>query len=144
MGDDFVKYYVCSHNRWNPYSEDVKNIPSIYWTIQFHIISLELKQQWNFLYKPAAELVAHIANPQVFKVYFDNLKKEEKRNKEVQEEGFYESKRKEGGSESTYSESEANTHYDPNLGLVDNNGNVIIPKKDYDKMLGIDGIAISY
>lgn len=125
----------------------MKSIPDVYWMIQFHIINLEMKQQWTYLHRPAAELVAHIANPQVFKVYFDNLKKEEKKQKEdkqKEDEGFYESRNKENGSDRYYSESEANTHYDPNLGLVDNNGTVIVPKEHYDKLLGIDGIAVSY
>lgn len=105
---------------------------------------MEIKQQWEYLHKPAAELVAQVANPQVFRVYFDNLKKEKRRQSENRDEGFYESKGKDQRSENYHSESDANTYYDPLRGLVDKNGTVLVPKEHYDKLLGIDGIAISY
>ena len=39
---------------------------------------------------------------------------------------------------------EANGHYDPQKGLIDNKGNVIVSKEDYNRILGLDGVMASY
>lgn len=149
MGDELIKYYVCTYNKWNPYSEEIKNIPDIYWMIQFQMVQLANKRLWEDFYRPSAELTGQITNPQVFKAYYDHMRRQERRKKEKEKAGkdssfYYENKEKDMNSEYTYSEAEANAHYDPTLGFVDEKGKVIIPKDECDSMIGFDGAMISY
>ena len=115
-----------------------------------HIINIEMNYTWERFYKPNAELGGQIANPQVYKAYFDAIKKEERKKEEKKkgksDSGFYENDVRGLDSEHYYTEAEANSKYDPLKGLVDNDGNVIIPKEQYDKLLGLgeDGVAVSY
>ena len=110
------------------------------------MINVNRRRDWKQIYEPQGELIAQIANPQAFKVYYDHKMRQErtvqarKDGKIVAEKG--EEVIKNNGGETIYAE--ANTHYDPALGLVDNNGKVIIAKEQYDKILGVDGIAVSF
>ncbi|HRZ18868.1 MAG TPA: hypothetical protein P5136_02315 [Methanofastidiosum sp.] len=143
-----MKFYVCSHNGWNPYSEEIKRIPIIYWLIEFHTINVERAKTWENLLKPTAELIGQITNPQVFKVYYENIKREERKKKAKRHEkddiGFYEDKHKDLNSEVIYSEAETNYHYDPDIGVIDNKGNLVVSKEQYERILGLDGIAVSF
>ena len=130
----------------------MRNIPSVYWILQFYLIEISNRKVWRDFYKPAAELSGQIANPQVYKEYFEHQRREERKKKEkekLQKMGksgsfYYENQEKTMNAEYTYSESEASTHYDPNLGIVDEQGKVIIPKDKCNSMLGYDGAMISY
>lgn len=76
----------------------------------------------------------------------DRKKREKEKREKMGEQGsfHYESKEKDMNAEYTYSESEADTHFDPKLGIVDEKGRVIIPLDKCDTMLGYDGAMISY
>ena len=135
MGDyTFLRYFVCSYNKWNPFSEEVKEIPDFYWLMSFQMIRLELKTKWEEFYKPTAELSASITKPENYKAY------REYQDKVAQQ-------KKKGASVDTkvgdahYATS--NAHYDPTKGLVDGEGNILIPKDRFEKMSGFDGIALS-
>ena len=132
--------YVCSYNKWNPYSEEIKMIPDFYWIIQYNMIYLELKRDWDNFYKPQAELIGQISNPEVFKYYYDQMKQIEKQKKEGKDKG--EISYTSDGTKTTIAE--ANGHYDPQKGLIDNKGNVIVSKEDYNRILGLDGVMASY
>lgn len=135
MGDyTFLKYYVCIRNKWNPYSKEVKELPDHYWPIAFYALRISDKTQWENFYKPNAELSGMLSNPEAYKEYREYHDKI--------------SSKKEGTSieakvgDKTHAV--ANTHYDPNKGLVDNNGTILIPKEQFDKMSGFKGIMLSY
>jgi len=133
-----MKFYVCMHNKWNPYSDEVKNIPFIYWIVAFNFLQVQQRHTWNNFFLPQAELVGQLTHPEIYKEYDREKRKQEKLNTIKEGEDFYEETARgiEGGGVAT-------VRYDPIRGLVDAEGKIIIPKEKYDEMLGLDGIAIS-
>ena len=139
MGDDnFVKLYVCLHNRWNPYSDEVKNIPTHYWISAFYMLRHQVIIRWKESLEPHAELIGQLTHPEIFKEY--------KKYKDSMER-----KRKEGKpldvtistDKGTMSHAIADVHYDPLKGLVDFNGKIVVPKGKFDEKSQMDGIALS-
>lgn len=104
------------------------------------MIDLELKREWENFYQPQAELIGQISNPEVYKYYYDQKKQIEQQKKDGKVKGEF-SYTSDGTKTTT---AEANSHYDPQLGLVDDKGKVIVSKEDYDKILGLDGVMASY
>jgi len=99
---------------------------------------MQRKQDWDHMLKPQAELIGQITNPDVFKQYLDYTKKLEK--EKIENKGEITT-----SHEGTVSISAAtDAHYDPEFGLIDGNGNVIIPKERYDKLIGLGGVAVSF
>lgn len=138
MGDSFSKFYVCAHNRWNPYDPELYDVPDIYWVIQAQILSVMYSTKWNLEIKPHAELIGQLTHPEIYKVYAEEMEKRKKIN--AAGAGGEYVKEHRGGMEGGAS---ANSHYDPTKGIVDENGNVLIPKEKFENMMGLDGVAIS-
>lgn len=122
---------VCAHNGWNPYADEVKQLPSFYWIMAFFFSRLKIFQEWEGLYKSNAELIGMLTHPEIYEVYRKQLDASKK-----------------GGSREIHSGdktyTEANAHLDPILGLVDKDGKVIIPKDEMDKMQEAEGIALGF
>lgn len=133
-----MKFYVCMHNKWNPYSDEVKNIPFVYWILAFNFIQVQQNHDWKNFMLPHAEMVGQLTHPEIYKEYDREKKKRETLNKTKEGEDFYKESASgiEGGGVAT-------VRYDPVKGLVNEEGTIIIPKERYDEMLGLDGIAIS-
>jgi len=123
------------HNKWNPYSEEYQNMPWIYWVLAFNFLQIKTQFDWTNTMLPHAELIGQLTHPEIFQEY----KKIKKRAQIEEGADYYKDSADgiEGGGS-------ANARYDPNVGLVDMKGNVIIPKEKYDQMFGLDGVAISY
>ena len=140
MGDyNFIKYYVCLHNKWNPYSDDIKKIPTHYWMAAYGMISQGIVMNWKEQLEPQAELIGQLCKPEVYKQYITMKKQmEDKKKKGAPLEASYQ----DGNTKVTHAV--ADTHYDPTKGLVSEKGDVLIPKDKYDKMLKLDGVAVSY
>jgi len=139
VGDEFLRYYVCLNNNWNPYSKEILSIPQIYWVIAFHFIQVKKRYEWDNIHLPIAEMIGQLTHPEIY-VEYNKIKEKKRRLKEAGPGGeFFEESRDgiQGGGTS-------NSHYDPERGLVDENGNVLISKEAYDDMVGIEGIALSY
>ena len=103
------------------------------------MITQESIMNWKEKLEPQAELIGQLCKPDVFKQYITMKKQlEEKKKKGEPLEASY----KEGSKRVTHAV--ADTRYDPNRGLVDGEGRIIIPKERYDKMLDLDGVAVSY
>ena len=138
VGDDFMKFYVCLYNKWNPYSKEVQEIPFVYWVVAFNFIQVKLSQDWKSFMLPHAEMIGQLTHPEIYKEYAREKKKYERLEKNPSGKDYFESTSVgiEGGGIS-------NAKYDPQRGLVDEEGRVIIPKEKYDDMLGLDGVAIS-
>jgi len=133
-----MKLYVCLYNKWNPYSDEIMNIPPIYWIVAFNFIQVQSRHAWKNNILPHAELIGQLTHPEIYKEY-DKLKKRRDKLNDLQEgEDFYVENADgiEGGGSTT-------CRYDPIKGLVNADGDVVIPKEQYDNMLGLDGIAIS-
>ena len=139
MGDEFIKIYVCLHNKWNPYSEENKNMPVTYWVTAFNFIRLQKKDEWDNLYKPLAEMIGQLTHPDIYKEY-EKIKNKQAGidDMEVNKDYYKETSggRSGGGT--------AGAKFDPVKGLVDMNGNVIVSKEQYQNSIGLDGVAISY
>lgn len=102
------------------------------------MIQMNRKKTWEDFLEPHAELILQLSEPENFKKYAE-LKKELKKNE-------YDEKSLEGKEvkvDNTIT-AHANAHFDPTRGLVTKDGTLIIPKKEYEKLIGLDGIAISY
>ena len=123
------------HHRWNPYSDEIKKLPMSYWTLAFNFLRVHENHVWDNLWKPHAEFVGQISNPEAFGEYLKYKKKE----KVLKEEGQMFEETPDGTSGAAI----ANAHYDPTKGLVDGTGRVIMPKEQYEQMIGLEGIAIS-
>jgi len=121
MGDStFVKYLLCARLNWNPFSKEVKAIPDIYWTLQYHMQDMIDHNHWAGFMEPQAELMGMISNP---KVYAEYIKHKEAKAKSAT--SSYEIKS--GKGTSGYAES--NVVYDPKKGLVDSYGNVVLSRE---------------
>jgi len=139
VGDEFIKFYVCMYNKWNPYSEEINSIPPIYWILAFNFIQTKSKYDWEHVTKPHAELIGQLTHPEIYTEYKKIMDRKDKKDSLEKGKDFYEKTRDGiagGGS--------ANAIYDPKRGLVDEDGNIIISKDKYEEMTGIAGIAISY
>jgi hypothetical protein len=142
MGDEnFAKYFVCLHYNWNPYSENIKNIPLHFWTISFYMLQMKPLISWKQTLEPHAELIGQLTHPDIYQQY-SKLKKEiiEKEKQGLPKQASYTVGTK------TITHAIADSHYDINKGLVDSDGKVIIPKERYEKLMnnGSSGIAVSY
>jgi len=130
-----MKLYVCAHNNWNLNSKEIKRMPDHQLVMDYLLINLKRKKDWEDFYKNNSELTASISKPENFKQYKDwNDKVLEKKNKGEAVDT------KIGNTHHAIT----NSHFDPAKGLVDANGNVLIPKERFNDMLGFDGVAISY
>jgi len=102
-----------------------------------------LRQQplvnWKDALEPQAELIGNLIKPEIYQEYRKIKDRREKAKKRGKSGQFAEST--DQGGLSGYAE--ADTYYDPNRGLMDSKGNVLIPKEKYMEMFHLDGIAIS-
>lgn len=136
---DFMKYYVCLHNHWNPYSDEIKKLPAHFWIASYGMLIQHKIMYWRESLEPQAELIGQLCKPEVYKQYITMKKQiEEKKKKGEPLEVSY------SDGKTRVSHAVADTYYDPHKGLIDDKGNILIPKDRYDKMLNLDGIAVSY
>ena len=117
---NFLRYYISAQNGWNPFDESVKKIPSIYWTMAYHIKRMDEHVEREYKIKPAAEFLASIVAPENFSAY---RKWEEDNKKGNNSEKTVKTKNGESGASSS------EVHFEPGKGMVDDNGNIIIPEK---------------
>lgn len=114
-------------------------MPAIYWAIAFNFIQVKLQDDWNSFWKPHAEMIGQLTHPEIYKEY--KKYKDSAERKELGEPGSHEyNVTKDGVSGGGV----ASAHYDPEKGLVDTKGKVLVAKDDYDKLLGLDGAMMSY
>lgn len=100
---------------------------------------MKAKDTWERTFKPHAEFVGFLTKPQMYKIYAE----EEEKRKRL--ESLKDGHEVTIDSQSSLSGSGiANSHFDQDKGLVDEKGNVIIPKEQYEKMMGLSGVAVSF
>ena len=134
--DDFeiLKFFMCAMNGWNPYDEKVMQIPFFYWQTAFKMKRYMQYREWEDLYKPQGEFIASLTAPENFSQYI-KVKEQQERNE------------KEGLPDETRSgnvvSASTKVKFDPELGLLDENGKVLIDKDDFMKRNNMEGIAIS-
>lgn len=115
-------------------------MPWIYWVLAFQFIGVSQVNTWDRFWQPHAEMIGNLTHPEIFKHYAKAKEQKQKLEQRAKEgKDFFEENINgtSGGGMST-------GRYDPNKGLVDMEGNVIIPKEEYENLIGIDGAAISY
>jgi len=135
MGDfNFVKTFICALNGWNPYSDEVMKLPYSYWLIAFRTHSYKLHEQWEELVLPQAEIITSITAPENFEEYRKWKKTEAAKKKdesvEVKVDGV--------------TTAVANAFYDPEVGLVDKDGKLLITTTEFEKRNNLEGILVSY
>lgn len=114
-------------------------MPQIYWALAFNFLQIQKTHDWENIHLPTAEMIGQLTHPEIY-VEYQKVKERRKKLKDS------------GGGKDYYEETldgvhgggVANAHYDPNLGLVDGERKVIIPKENYDSILGLDGVAVSW
>lgn len=117
MGDEsFLKLYICTKLKWNPASEEVKNIPDYQWMLLYYMIESQLYDTWNRIVEPQAELSGMISNPQAFDAY------SKYKNTKANKYGETVTNSKDGQSGRTV----ANSMFDPEKGLVNDKGEILI------------------
>lgn len=100
----------------------------------YSMIKMQIKTNWETYLKNHAEFLSSITSPENYKAYKEYATKlEAQKDSDSKEVAI---------GDTTHAVS--NSHYDPNKGLVDNKGNVIVTKERFEKLLNIEGIAISY
>lgn len=136
MGDfEMLKFFVCAMNNWNPYSEEIMRIPSFYWYTTFQMKRYNQYREWENLYKPQGEFISSLVAPENFSQYL-KIKQQRERNEakglpdEVQSGNMV--------------AASTDVKFDPNRGLLDENGNLLIDKEEFLKRNEMEGIAISY
>ena len=117
MGDEaFLKLYICTKLKWNPASEEVKNIPDYQWMLLQYMVEAQLFDTWDRIAEPQAELIGMISNPQAFDSY------SKYKNTKTTKYGETVVKTKDGQSGQTI----ANSMFDPVKGLVNEKGEVLV------------------
>ena len=127
------------YNKWNPYSEEVNDMPPVYWTLAFNFIQVKAASDWEHFILPHAEMIGQLTHPEIYTEYRKIINRKKKEDQLGKGQDYY--------SETATSISGggvANSHYDPKVGLVDETGRVIIPKEKYEQLTGIAGVAVSY
>jgi hypothetical protein len=136
MGDfEILKFFVCAMNGWNPYSEEVMRIPFFYWQTTFKMKRYVKYREWEDLFKPQGEFIASLTAPENFTQYL-KIKEQKERN----EKKGLPDEIKSGNMISATTE----IKFDPTLGLLDENGEVLITKEEFMKRNNMEGIAISF
>ena len=137
LGDEsFAKYLVCTFTHQNPYSDESKNMPDIYWLTQMMFIKAHARHDWKTFWEPQGELIASIIEPTVFKEYAQHKKALSKT--EDLDEAKLQPVRLGTTAAST------DSHYEPGKGLVDGNGFILIPDEIFKQKANIGGVAVSY
>lgn len=119
-------------------SDEVAKIPKSMWPIYYRMHNFSMLREYERIYKPQAELIASIVNPDVYKTYAEMREKELKVKLEGGPQTYTIS-----DSTGVRSASKADTYYDPEKGLVDFNGKVLISKEEYLKRSNEDGLIVS-
>ena len=101
--------------------------------MEYLLIKLKRISDWEYFFKNNSELTASITMPENYKQYSEYQEKVLKKKGEAVD-------TKIGNTHHAI----ANSHFDPRTGLVDANGNLLIPKDRFENLLDMDGIAISY
>jgi len=115
-------------------------LPSHYWILQLYMIRMEPLLNWRNSWEPQAELIGQLTHPEIYKDYI-KFKEKIKEKKDKNEPVDVSIKTEKGVA----SYSETKYRYDPNRGLVDADGNIIVPKEKFDKTMHLEqGINISY
>lgn len=125
--------------KWNPLSEDVQKIPKDMWPLYYRMYNFTMYQEYERLYKPQAELIASIINPDHYKTYAEVRNKEQKIKEENKPRELTIST-----PNSVKSAAQADVYFDPTRGLVDFNGKVLITKEEYLKRSNSDGMLVSF
>jgi len=76
-----MKYYVCLRNKWNPYSNEVEQLPVHYWVTMYGMLTQESIMNWKEKMEPHAELVGQLCKPEIFKQYISMKKQLEEKKK---------------------------------------------------------------
>jgi len=103
------------------------------------MIRMQHNVNWKEALEPQAELIGQLIKPEIYKQYRSMKEQMEKKKKagEPLDVSYQDGKTR-------VSHAVADTRYDDNLGLIDANGNVLIPKEKYKEMLeNFSGAAIS-
>ena len=127
------------YNKWNPYSEEVNNMPPIYWTLAFNFLQTKAASDWDRFILPHAEMIGQLTHPEIYKEYRKLVNKKKKEDSLPKGQDDYKDT-----VEGISGSGSANAVYDPSVGLVDENGRVIISKEKYEQLTGIAGVAVSY
>jgi hypothetical protein len=130
-----MKLFICAINGWNPYSEEIKSIPSYYWLIAFRVHNFKQYENWNSQLKPLGEFIASIVSPENYAEW-----KKYTTQKEINKEQGLPDQVNLGDRHIA----KANTYFDPVKGLVHSDtGEILVSKEDMQKRLNIEGIAYS-
>lgn len=136
MGDfEFARLFICALNGWNPYSEEVLKIPYFYWLISFKVDRFKAYREWNELLRPQGELISSIVSPENFNAYQKYMKQKEYNKLTGQPDEIRIGDRTIATS---------NAYFDPQRGLVDYEGNLIMTKEEYEKRSQLDGVLLSF
>jgi len=138
----FSKFYVCTIFGWNPFDEATQKLSDVHFVIMAAIYRELQNINWTNYKRPHAELIGQIANPEAFQVYWKYRKREESIARRKTDDKQYSIYNKTKDSESLAAHT--NAVFDPVRGLVDENGKVLMSVQDYEKLLDLDGVAISY
>lgn len=138
----FAKFYVCALFGWNPFDEAIKKLSDVHFVIMSSLHRELQTMHWNNYTRPHAELIGQIANPEAFQVYWKYRKREEATKHTTDNNSQYSVYNKTKDSESLVASTTAT--FDPTRGLVDENGKVLMSVQEYEKLLDLDGVAVSY
>ncbi len=114
-------------------------MPPVYWILAFNFIQTKATFDWDHFILPHAEMVGQLTHPEIYTEYRKVMDRKKKADQLKKGQDYYEETKDSitgGGS--------ANAIFDPERGLVDETGRVIISKEKYERMTGITGIAVSY
>ena len=95
--------------------------------------------EWKEHFEPHAELIGQLTHPEIYKEYRkfrDKIAEKKSKGKPIDitiptEKG-------------SASYAATDSKYDPQKGLVDAKGNIIVPKEKFEKMMHLDGIPVSF
>lgn len=108
---------ICAKRGWNLNSDEVQGISDLDWMMHFYFESMLTHDRWANELEPQAELVGMIANPEVFNNYVKHKNaKENKRGEKVV-----------STKNGIHTQTETHAFFDVRKGVVDTNGNVLIP-----------------
>ena len=91
--------------------------------------------QWDDLYKPQGELISSIIAPDHFSEYM-KVKSQKQKNKDTKGPDVVKTKDGEIAS--------ASAHFDPEKGLLDSKGNILMTKESFMQQTDLDGFMVSY
>jgi len=108
----------------------------------FYMLRQQPMLDWKNAFEPQAELIGNLIKPEIYMEYVKIKKRREMADKKLKEHDDSGIETTDKGGLSGYAAT--STYFDPDRGIVNSEGRILVPKEKCEGMMGVSGVAITY